>query len=337
MPLYRHLLWPFTILYGIGVWFRNRLFDFGVLSSKDFDVPIICVGNLESGGSGKSPLVNYIINLLAQNGRNVAVLSRGYRRISKGFLLVSETSSALEVGDEPLQAKRRFPNTIIAVCEDRVKGIEHLLACHPKPDVIIMDDGFQHRWVKPSMNILVTPSSKPFWKNKLLPVGTLREGKSESKRADVLVVSSSDKNQELSSFFEGKVFATKTVSEALVQFSGAKMSTEEINEVVIFSGIANESRFEESVANYHKVLKHLKFNDHHIYSSSDLFPLRKLDSFGAAVNAVVTTEKDAARLANSTILEELKDVPMYYLPINIEFGEMALEFDKMISEHGKHA
>ena len=337
MPWYRHLLWPFAILYGIAVWIRNRLFDFGVFSSEKFDVPVICVGNLEAGGSGKSPLVNYIVALLAKNNRNVAMLSRGYGRSTNGFRLVEETCSASEVGDEPLQAKFRFPAVTVAVCENRVKGIRQLLESTPKPDVIVMDDGFQHRWVKPSLSILVTPSRQPFWQNYVLPVGTLREAKSESKRADRLVVSGAENSFVANAGFDAASFHSKVVTSALVQFSGNRLDVAEIQDVVLFSGIANQERFEDSVANNYKVLEHLKFADHHNYSVSDLSSLRKLDSFGTTVNAVITTEKDAARLANSTILQELKNVPMFYLPINIEFGEMTSEFDKMIVEHGKYA
>ncbi|MDA9121312.1 tetraacyldisaccharide 4'-kinase [Flavobacteriales bacterium] len=336
MPWYRHLLWPFAILYGIAVWIRNRLFDFGVFSSEKFDVPVICVGNLEAGGTGKSPLVNYIVALLVTNNRNVAVLSRGYGRSTKGFLFVKETGKASEVGDEPLQAKLRFPEVTVAVCENRVKGIQQLLETAPKPDVIVMDDGFQHRWIKPSLSILVSPSTKPFWRNQLLPVGTLREGKSESKRADVFVVGGED-SLVANAGFDVETFHSKVVSGALVQFSGNRFDVSELQDVVLFSGIANHERFEDLVANNYKVLEHLKFADHHNYSVSDLSSLRKLDSFGTTVNAVITTEKDAARLANSTILQELKNVPMFYLPINIEFGEMTSEFDKMIVEHGKYA
>lgn len=336
MPWYRHLLWPFAILYGFVVRIRNLLFDSGVLSSKKFDVPIICVGNLEAGGTGKSPLVNYIVQLLSSNNQNVAVLSRGYGRNTTGFRLVDDSSAAVDVGDEPLQAKKRFQDVIVAVCENRVLGIEQLLKMEPKPDAILMDDGFQHRWVKPSLSILVTPSTKPFWSNQLLPVGTLREAKSGSKRADVLVLTGSQGISDVNSF-EGEVFYSKTTASELIQFSGNKLSVSEIEDVMLFSGIANAERFEESVAEVYRLAGHLKFSDHHNYNLIDLKPLRKLDSFGAAVNAVVTTEKDAARLANSTILEELKEVPMFYLPIYTDFGEMTSEFDKMILEHGKHA
>jgi tetraacyldisaccharide 4'-kinase len=337
MPWYRHLLWLFAALYGIVVWIRNRFFDLGVFRSRQFDVPVICVGNLETGGTGKSPLVNYIVELLIKDGRNVAVLSRGYGRTSQGFRLVDESSSALEVGDEPLQLKRRLPKAAVAVCENRVFGIGKLLESDIKPDIIVMDDGFQHRWVKPSLSILVTSSHQPFWRNYLLPVGTLREAKTESKRADIIVVSSSRGKQEVNSGFERETFQSSTVLGELVQFSGEKKNTSQIQDVVIFSGIANEQRFAESASQNHNVLEHLKFADHHNYTLEDLKPLGKLDSFGAAANAVITTEKDAVRLANSSILNELKHVPLFYLPIRIEFGEMTSEFDKRIFEHGKHA
>jgi tetraacyldisaccharide 4'-kinase len=200
-----------------------------------------------------------------------------------------------------------------------------------------MDDGFQHRWVKPSLSILVTQSLKPFWRNYLLPVGTLREAKTESNRADILVVSGSNGKQNEKSNFEGETFQSHTVVGELVQFSGEKMDVSDIKDVLIFSGIANEQRFENSISQSLNVRMHLKFADHHNYTLKDLSFLRKLDSFGAAVNAVITTEKDAARLANSPILNELKDVRMFYLPIEIDFGGLTSEFNKRILGHGKHA
>ncbi len=336
MPWYRHLLWPFAVLYGLGVWLRNRLFDFGVLSSKQFDVPIICVGNLEAGGTGKSPVVLCILKLLSENGLNVAMLSRGYGRSTKGFREVSETDSVADVGDEPLQAKLRFPSLIIAVCENRVKGIERLLASGNRPDVIVMDDGFQHRWVKPSFSVLVTESGFPFWKNHLLPVGTLREAKSEKSRADALVVMGNDM---VEADFNGASFNAQIVVKDLVQIAGKAVDASEIDSVVLVSGIANSHRFEKIAKQNMSVLEHVKFGDHHNYSAAELKSLRKkLDSFGAAAQAVVTTEKDAARLKNSSLLDELGQTPVFYLPIDISFkGNDAQRFDKMILEHGKHA
>jgi tetraacyldisaccharide 4'-kinase len=336
MPWYRHLLWPFAVLYGLGVWFRNRLFDFGVLPSKQFDVPIICVGNLEAGGTGKSPVVLYILKLLSENGLNVAMLSRGYGRKTKGFRLVSESDLTADVGDEPLQAKLRFPNLTIAVCGNRVKGIEQLLALEIRTDVIVMDDGFQHRWVKPSFSLLVTRSGFPFWKNHLLPVGTLREAKSEESRADALTVIGDDSFE---APFQVRSFKAKIEVSDLIQISGDEMDYSKIESVVLLSGIANSHRFEHLAKQKFGVLEHMKFGDHHNYTVSDLQSLRKkLDSFGAAAQAVVTTEKDAARLRNSSLLKELGQIPVFYLPIDISFDANDKQrFDEMILQHGKHA
>ena len=336
MPWYRHLLWPFAVLYGLGVWLRNRLFDFRVLPSKQFGVPIICVGNLEAGGTGKSPFVLYILKLLSENGLNVAMLSRGYGRSTKGFRLVSESDLVADVGDEPLQAKLRFPKLIVAVCEDRLKGIEQLLGAGNQPNVIVMDDGFQHRWVKPSCSILVTQSSFPFWKNHLLPVGTLREAKSEKSRADALVVMG---NETVEADFNGVSFLAQIEVKDIVQVSGEVVDASEIDSVVLVSGIANSHRFEKIAKLNLNVLEHVKFGDHHNYSAAELKSLRKkLDSFGAAAQAVVTTEKDAARLKNSPLLDELGQTPVFYLPIDVSFKvNDAQQFDKMILEHGKHA
>lgn len=324
------------MLYGLGVWFRNRLFGLGIFPSKQFDVPIICVGNLEAGGTGKSPIVLYVLKLLSDNGLNVAMLSRGYGRKNKGFRLVSEADSVAEVGDEPLQAKLRFPNLIITVCEDRVKGIEQLLSLENRPDVIVMDDGFQHRWVKPSFSLIITRSGFPFWRNQILPVGTLREAKSEKNRADALLVVGDD-SVEIP--FQGKSFKAKIEVSDLIQISGDELDASKIDSVVLLSGIANSHRFEHLAKQKMNVLEHLNFSDHHNYTTTDIQLLKKkLDSFGAAAQVVVTTEKDAARLKNSPLLNELGQTPVFYLPIDISFGTNDKQgFDQMILEHGKHA
>lgn len=336
MPWYRHLLWPFAVLYGIGVWIRNRLFEWRIFPSWEFDIPIICVGNLEAGGTGKSPVVLYIIKLLSENGLNVAMLSRGYGRSTNGFLLVSNNDSAEKVGDESLQAKLRFPNIQVAVCENRVEGVERLSSSDIKPDVIVMDDGFQHRYVKAGLNILVTRPELPFWKNHLIPVGTLREAKSESKRADALITIGAQKSNPE---FEGVAFCAQPDTHELIQFSGEHSEASEVKSAILFSGIGNADRFERTIGSQFKALDHIKFRDHHSYSNSDIELLRKkLDSFGVAVDAVVTTEKDAARLRNSKLLEQLNDFPVFYLPIELKFnGEDKESFDKMILDYGKHA
>ncbi|MBI1286465.1 MAG: tetraacyldisaccharide 4'-kinase [Flavobacteriales bacterium] len=337
MPWYRHLLWPFAIIYGIVVTVRNLLFDIGILPSKEFDVPVICVGNLETGGTGKSPLVSYIVRMLLQKGKKVAVISRGYGRKTTGFRIVETNSLAVDVGDEPLQLKRRHPEAIVAVCENRVRGIEHLLASNPKPDFVVMDDGFQHRWVKPSFSILVTAAHLPYIQNWLLPVGTLRETMFSASRADVCVITGVSDRMEAAAI--DNVYLTKTVVEAEVQISGRTNKLELGGTIISFCGIANAERFQELVRMNFNVLEHFSFADHHNYTVSDLKKLReKIDSFGAAVDAVITTEKDAVRLMNTPLLSEFGEIPVYYLPIDIGFlFEKGPAFEILILQHGKHA
>lgn len=337
--MYRHLLWPFAIAYGIVVGIRNLLFTIGILPSKQFDVPVICVGNLEMGGTGKSPLVSYIVRILLRNSKRVAVISRGYGRLSSGFKLVEGNSLATEVGDEPLQLKRRHPEVAVAVCEDRVKGIEQLLNMKPKPDFVIMDDGFQHRWVKPSFSILVTSAHLPFISNWLLPVGTLRESMFSASRADIIVMTGASENSDSAIAEVENVYFSKTLVNDEVQISGEGAELDLHQSVVTFCGIANPERFEGMMRMNFNVLEHLSFADHHNYNLSDLQNLRKkLDSFGPAVEAVITTEKDAVRLINTSLLKELGQIPVFYIPIEMEmlFGRSE-EFEKLILEHGKHA
>lgn len=338
MSWYRHLLWPFAILYGMGVGFRNLLFDLGILPSKQFDVPVVCVGNLETGGTGKSPLVSYIVRMLLQKGKNVAVISRGYGRRTSGFRMVEEESRAVDVGDEPLQLKLRYPKAVVAVCEKRVEGIEKLLQLNPKPDFVVMDDGFQHRWVKPSFSILTTSAALPYYQNWLLPVGTLREPIRSAVRSDVRVMTSVSPNTP-NSIFEDDVFATASYLEDEIQILGDTKALEPDDIIVGFCGIANADRFEMALEDNFDLKAFVTYSDHHNYTESDLRSLRKkIDSFGGSVQAVVTTEKDAVRLVNTPLLNELGNIPVYYLPIDVEFlFDMAADFETMILEHGEHA
>lgn len=337
MPWYRHLLWPIALIYSAVVELRNVLFNTGILPSKQFQVPVICVGNLEMGGTGKSRVVMHIVKLLLEKGKNVAVISRGYGRSTKGFRTVELGNSSVDVGDEPLQLKRRYPNATVVVCEDRVKGIERLLTQNSTLDYVVMDDGFQHRWVKPNLSILVTNADFPFEKNWPFPVGTLRESKRAAARADVKVFADvSDKAQSKQS---PDTFYTSTTISKLVQFNGTDKILNDAEDVISFCGIANPQRFETAVRSKLKVVDHFNFPDHYNYSSSDIRRLReKMDSFGAVVTAFVTTEKDAARLIGTPLLKEFGSAPIYYLPVEIEFlFNGAGDFEKLILEHGKHA
>jgi len=339
MPWYRHLLWPFAVVFAIVVVVRNWLFDLGWLQSKRFDVPVICVGNLEMGGTGKSPLVNFIVNLLVKNGRRVAVISRGYGRKTTGFRMVEADSSATDVGDEPLQLKRRNPNAMVAVCENRVKGIAQLLQSEPRPDLILMDDGFQHRWVKPSLSILTTSAQFPFTTNQLFPVGTLREPASAAKRADVVMFTNSNEASEANKSLSVRSFHTDVVSTKPILLLGPQLELNKGDSIFCFSGIANPQRFVQTVSAEYNVVGHLSFPDHHPYSKADVEGLRqKMDSFGADVKAIVTTEKDAARLMNTSHLSAFGTISVYYLPIELRFlADTQHDFEKLILEHGTNA
>ena len=184
----RLILYPFSVLYAIITNLRNFLFDAGILPSKAFDIPIICIGNLSVGGTGKTPLTAYIISLLNEN--KMAILSRGYGRSTSGYQEVSTESKAENVGDEPLQLKQKHPNALVVVDENRRRAIEKMMKNHPEIDVILFDDGFQHRRVKAGFNILITDYHLPYYKDFLLPMGTLRESKKASERADIDSLSS---------------------------------------------------------------------------------------------------------------------------------------------------
>ena len=339
MPLYRHLLWPFAIVYGIVVIIRYYLFRFGIFPSKEFDTPVICVGNLEMGGTGKSQVVRYIVRLLVSKGKNVTVISRGYGRTTSGFRMVEVDSIAKDVGDEPLELKRRFPTVPVAVCEKRAHGIEKLLQVNPKPDFVVMDDGFQHRWVRPSLTVLVSSAHFPYINNCLFPVGTLREPGLMASLCDFMVFTGVAESANPAIAEVEKVFHMKSVVGDLVHVSGDECEWKLPYSAVLFSGIANAERFDSMMRLNVEVLEHIRFRDHHNYTLSDMKRLRKkIDSFGTAVQVVFTTEKDAVRLINTPLLDELGKIPVYYLPIDqdVLFNKKK-KFDKLIVEHGKHA
>jgi tetraacyldisaccharide 4'-kinase len=330
MSPFRLLLFPFCLLYGLGTWVRNKLFDWGILPSRNFSVPVISLGNLSTGGTGKTPHVEYLVNFLKEHYK-LAVLSRGYKRKTKGFLFVSPTHSAIEVGDEPLQICRKFPDIIVAVHERRQKGIERILQMHPGINLIILDDAFQHRYVKPGLNLLLTEYYKPFFDNYILPCGNLREAKSSAKRAHALIVS---KTPAIFSPLDRKYFLKKLEKYQLehVFFStieygdwvpltpGCHSGKPNLKTIFLYSGIANTSAIEEHLKRNCQELIVKRFPDHYQFSVKDLKDLRKefRDTFGSS-KAIVVTEKDAMRLKNPELLRELKGLPVYFIPIKVLF------------------
>lgn len=327
------LLFPFSLIYGLIVSIRNLLFDWKVLPSRSFDVPVIGVGNLSIGGAGKTPQVEFLLRML-QKKRNIAVLSRGYKRKTRGFVVAATGSAVEEVGDEAAQIKRKFPDVVVAVHEKRVKGIVEILKSFPKTNLLILDDAFQHRYVKPGLNLLLTEYYNPFFKNFLLPSGNLREPKRGVNRADALIVtktppvfSSLDRRfflQNLSSFKSGKIyFSTLSYQKLLPLWDApAVKSAKKFKTIFLLTGIANKEALVEYLKNQCTDLLHFKFPDHHQFSPKDLIPLKERfnATFGLS-KAVITTEKDAMRLQNEVFRKFFNGIPVYSLPVEVMFHE----------------
>lgn len=325
---FRVLLLPFALIYGALIWLRNCLYDKQIKESVSFGLPVICVGNLSIGGTGKSPMVEYLV-LHLKNLYKVATLSRGYKRKTTGYALASGKTTAIDVGDEPMQFHRKFPDVPIAVGEQRVLAIPQLLHDRPETEVIILDDAFQHRAIKAGFNILLTDYGNLFTRDYYLPTGDLRDSKSSYKRADIIVVTkcpadlSEQEQQEIIKEIEPlshqHVFfaciAYGTIYHIVRNTYG---SIDEETEVLLISGIANprplKKYLEEHIETYHM----MHFNDHHIFSIDDWRDIkRRYESIQDSKKMVLTTEKDAMRLEK--FAQEIDGMPFYVLPIKHKF------------------
>lgn len=323
-------LYPLSMLYGLGVRFRNKLFDLDILHSEEFNTPIICVGNLTVGGTGKTPHVEYLIRLLSPQYR-VALLSRGYKRKSKGFVLGDDNSTPLTLGDEPYQIKSKFPEITVAVDADRRNGIRRLLALPNAPEVILLDDAFQHRYVKPGLSILLSDYNRPFYEDAYLPAGRLREGRNGSKRADLIVVSktpASITEQEAQEICDSiKKDTNKPVFFSSLSYQSLRPvfgnEAPELNKetsILLVTGIANPKPVEQYIEEHHKLAHSMAFSDHHDFNESDI---RKIeDKFNAISNkekAIIVTEKDAVRLRHNAYISDYVKEKIYFLPLEIVF------------------
>lgn len=304
--IFRLLLAPFALLYGALVWLRNRMYDTGIYSSVAFSPPVISIGNLSTGGTGKTPHVEYLIRLLQYRYR-VATMSRGYKRHTRGFLLANEQSNALRIGDEPMQYHLKYPELVVSVAEERMTGIPMLLQRRPDVDVILLDDAYQHRSVRAGMNILITDHSRPYYKDHILPFGNLRESRSAAKRADIIIVSKCPETFTKEQADEMvKRIAPKTHQQVFFTglryimpysfFGGIPVDVRNTN-VLLVCGIARPEPLvaflEQHVAGIHS----LPYKDHHYFVSSDLEEIKTAyDNWNVPNKVIVTTEKDATRL-----------------------------------------
>lgn len=313
---------PLSCLFGAAVYLRNKCFDLGLRSERSFSLPVICVGNLAVGGTGKSPHVELILRLLRDAGFKVAMLSRGYGRRTKGFVLATPQHTAEEIGDEPLQILRNCPFATVAVCEKRVNGIEQLLRLKPDLEAIVLDDAFQHRYVRAGLNLLLTSAASLYTRDKLLPWGRLREPASAAARADAVIVTKcSAQFDEKVKIRRGvgsasslplterqKLFFSRIVYRSPYKFQQVGVLEPDIYEekdVVLLAGIANPAPLIRHLESFHPdSLQTLLFPDHHAFTARDVRKLN-LSIRGLANPLLVTTEKDAARLA--AVAEHLPD------------------------------
>ena len=339
---FRLSLLPFALFYGLITYVRNKLYDWRILKSISFDIPVICVGNLVVGGAGKTPTTEYLVDLL--KGYQIAILSRGYGRSTKGFVLADSRSTAATIGDEPMQFYSKFPGVSVAVCEDRVKGINRLKDEH---DIIILDDAYQHRRVSAGLNILLFEYTKLFNAQFMLPAGNLREYFSGFSRADAILITKCpdhipEQNRKfLVSKFKGKedrVAFWKLSYGNLISFKDREVITQNIRkETVVFllSGIANPDPLVNYINQSTGNIRHYKFSDHHNFTVAEIEGLaRDFKECPSDDKLVVTTEKDVQRLLEKSLATILLDLPVFYLPIKIEIvPEDSVTFDNRILDY----
>ncbi|MCZ2298852.1 MAG: tetraacyldisaccharide 4'-kinase [Chitinophagales bacterium] len=344
---FRVLLLPFALLYGLVISIRNWMFNKNYLKSSTFNFPLICVGNIAVGGTGKSPMVEYLIRNL-QPHFTTGTLSRGYKRKTKGYALANENTTALEIGDEPMQFHTKFPDVSIAVGEERLVAIPQMLHDNPNLQVIILDDAFQHRSVRAGLNILLTEYSNIYTYDFFLPTGDLRDEKSSAKRADIIVVTKCP--SDISQDKKYKILRSiKPLKHQRVFFTAIDYGTPYhiINkedewiltpneEVLLVCGIANPRPLKEYLLNNVHTYYQKDYSDHHIFNIDDLNEIKKtFEKIKASRKLILTTEKDAVRLLK--FADELKNIPLFVLPVKHKFLFDDTEvFNSMVIDYVKN-
>ena len=337
---FRVLLLPFSVLYGLIIICRNWLYDRKFLYTAHFNLPLICIGNLAAGGTGKSPMVEYLLDLL-QKEFKVATLSRGYKRKTTGYVLANENSTALDIGDEPMQFHLKFPSIPVAVGEQRLMAIPELLQDQPDLDAIVLDDAFQHRSVHAGLNIILTDYSNLYYKDFFLPTGDLRDSRKSIKRADIIIVTkcppdmSRDSKQKIIRNLNPKetqqiYFTTIVYDTPYHIYNNHSRKVTTADEVLLVCGIANPKPLKEYLLHHASTYYQKDYDDHHIFSIDDLNEIKeKFDHIDAEHKMILTTEKDAVRLTK--FRDELKNLPMYVIPISHSFlFEEGEQFDASV-------
>ena len=325
------LLFPFTILYGTVIGARNLMYDAGLLKSTRFSIPIISVGNLSIGGAGKTPHIEFLI----QNLRpflNLATLSRGYKRKTKGFRMATLHDNALTIGDEPLQYRRKYRDIVVAVSESRTLAIPLIIKHAPATQVILLDDAFQHRAIVPGLNILLTTYDQPFTRDILLPAGRLREYPDSYKRADIVVISKCPDNlseedrqvviEEVKPMGWQRIYFTKYLYHPPYSFfnPGQRIRLTEDLDIILVSAIANTAYLRQYIETRVDSIHELEYEDHHIFLERDIEYLEQVFiNRESNKKIILTTEKDAMRLDMHRQLITQKQLPIYVLPVEVSF------------------
>lgn len=344
--MYPYFLLPASLIYGLITAIRNKLYDEGLLKSYSHSIPVISIGNINTGGTGKTPLTEYLAEMLQRNFR-VAVLSRGYKRKSKGFIIAGDGNSYRETGDEAWQVHIKFPGITVAVCEKRLRGIKNLLRHTPSPEVIVLDDAFQHRQVKPGLSILLTAYNDLYIHDLLLPSGRLRECKSGAKRADIIIITkcpqdlSMGERRELQDLIRplphrSLLFSTMAYSGFLPFGQDIKaMEANRDTSVLLVTGIADPRPLENYLKESCKKIITIHFPDHHDYTPADEKKIRKaFNNISGKNKLICITEKDRVKINTGVLQELISDLPVYYIAVKTEFFENDhLLFNKIIENY----
>lgn len=328
------ILAPFSWLYGAVMKFRNFCYDRGIRKSYAFKHAVVSVGNLSMGGTGKTPMIEYLVRLLSKE-YSVAILSRGYGRKTRGFLLANDSVDASTLGDEPFQYYKKFKDTItVAVCEDRVQGINQLMSFKKSIQVILLDDAFQHRRVRPMFSILLTEFAKPFFSDFVLPKGRLREPRRGGSRSDVIIVTKCGTlTENVEQHFASEIhkYASKPVYFSKIGYvKPVSASDSQIKkDIVLVTGIANSKPMIEHIKEKVTVRYHFDYTDHHEYTAGEI---EQIQSKAASLNAsILTTEKDFVKIEN-----KVDKKLWFYLPIETQFVKNGSEFDAMVFQKIKN-
>ena len=342
MKVFRYILFPIAIIYGGITLFRNFLYNKNIFKSSEFDLPIICIGNLSMGGTGKTPHTEYITRVLNEKFK-IAILSRGYGRRTTDYVEADNNSTAKDIGDEPAQYQRKFPNIKVGVENKRVKGVLNLLYDHPSIEAILLDDAFQHRSLRAGLNILIVDINKPFYNDLMLPMGELRESRKGKNRADIIIISkcpinlslerkneiikgiSPNKNQKI--FFSfiryGRIYNPFTNKELIDEISNF--------ETLVLTGIANPNPLYEELNRREVTYSKKAYRDHYPFSKKDVATVSEIfGTFDSSKKIILTTEKDASRLLEIKGFEQL---PIYCIEIEIDLIDDKEKFDNEILKY----